>query len=97
MVNKVLGYTAISAGAICLIIGALFAADQAANPHSHPFVFVTTIVLVIIGTVLVYLGMHIAAQPRENGSDLKFKKWASFFIPFLLGLINEVESLHSPF
>jgi hypothetical protein len=52
----------------------------------HPVVFVTTIVIVIIGTVLVYLGMHIAAQPGENGSDLKFKKWASFFIPFLLGL-----------
>jgi uncharacterized protein YacL len=96
-VDKVLGYAAISTGGICLIIGALFAIDQATNPNPHGVGSVTTIVLVIIGTVLLYVGMYIAAQARENGTDLKFKESASFFILFLLGLINVVESLSSTF
>lgn len=78
-------------GAICLIIGAILAIDRVIYPHRPP-VFVTTIIFVIIGTVLVYVGMHVVGK-KENGSDLKFKNGLHIFILFLLELALTVEAL----
>ena len=74
-------------GAICLIIGAILAIDRIIYPH-HPPALVTTVIFVIIGTVLFYVGMYLVAlkPKKENGSDsdLWSKKGLHIFILFLL-------------
>ena len=73
----------ISASAICLIIAAILAIDRIIYPH-HPPALVTTVIFVIIGTILVYVGMHLIAPKKENGSNLGFENGLRIFIPFLL-------------
>ncbi|HEY7080958.1 MAG TPA: hypothetical protein VH500_14760 [Nitrososphaeraceae archaeon] len=83
--NKVLGYVMIGTSAICLIIAAILAIDRIIYPH-HPPALVTTVIFVIIGTVLIYVGMHVIAPKKENGSNLGFENGLRIFIPFLLEL-----------
>jgi uncharacterized membrane protein YuzA (DUF378 family) len=95
---KVLGYVAIGIATICLIISAILAIDRFIYPH-HPPALVTTIIFVIIGTVLVYVGMHLVApkSKQENGSDSdsdsRFKNGFNIFILFLLESAVTVEAL----
>lgn len=90
--NKVLGYVMIGASAICLIIAAILAIDRIIYPH-HPPALVTTVIFVIIGTILVYVGMHVIAPKKENGSNLGFENGLHIFIPFLLELAVLPETL----
>jgi uncharacterized membrane protein len=82
----------ISTSAICLIFAAILAIDRTLYPH-HPPALVTTVIFIIIGTVLVYVGMHIIAPKKENGSNLGFENGLRIFIPFLLELAVLPETL----
>jgi xanthine/uracil permease len=90
--NILLGYAMIITSAISLIFAAILAIDRIIYPH-HPPALVTTVVFVIIGTVLVYVGMHMIAPKKENGSNLGFENELRIFIPFLLELAVLPETL----
>ncbi|HEY7081499.1 MAG TPA: hypothetical protein VH500_17535 [Nitrososphaeraceae archaeon] len=90
--NKVLGYVMIGTSAICLIIAATLAIDRIIYPHHQP-ALLTTVIFVIMGTVLIYVGMHVIAPKKKNGSNLVFENGLRIFMPFLLEVAVTPEML----